>query len=147
MITNFRPFRSISYGYQNKHLVKNFKPYRTYHEMGKIWTCVTSLFNPFTIWRGLSHTFLPPKFQKISIKIATCREVKTGLNPKYPPLVHTLIMSSIIDLTVCDEVTSFLFLITGDIQTGISVVILAPFSGKNSNINYLNCPFYAIQKH
>ena len=34
-------------------IVQNCKPYRTYHEMAKIWPfwpCVTSLFDPITIW-------------------------------------------------------------------------------------------------
>ena len=65
-----------------KKLLKNCKPYRTYHEMAKISPFLT--LRDLIIWlihylvsrrQGLIHTYLPPKFWKISIKIATGREV------------------------------------------------------------------------
>ena len=53
---------------------------------------------------GLTHTYLPTKLGKFSIKIATCREgtrivlrpsqnrlrCKQGMNPKYPPSVDII---------------------------------------------------------
>ena len=57
-------------------IVLNCKPYRTYYEMAKIWSfwpCVTSLFDPFTIWwvagKVLSIPTYHHNFQRFQSKL------------------------------------------------------------------------------